>query len=104
MVDPDTLGSIGLDELAKLLFKYGYATIGRRSLMEMLRRDGFLTIDGPFRNLPTSEALERGLLEIREAEVYNPYGRPQTIKTALVTGAGQVYFIDRYLQERQART
>lgn len=103
MVDPKALGSIGIDDLAKLLFKYGYVTIGRRSLMEMMRRDGFLTIDGPFRNLPTSEALEQGLLEIREAKVYSPHGRTQTIKTTLVTGAGQIYFIDRYLKERQIK-
>ena len=97
--DADILGVISIHDLAQLLFKYGLKGIGRRSLMECMRRDGFLIPMGLDRNTPTPAALEMGLLEVHEAKVYNPFGRTQTIKVPMVTGAGQVYFIDRYLQE-----
>lgn len=88
--------SILVSELAKLLKQNGLP-VGQNRLFEWLRRDGFLMKRGESRNMPTQYALENGWMEIKERTINNPDGSIRLTRTPKVTGKGQQYFINRYL-------
>lgn len=88
--------SILIGDLAKLLKQNGYDT-GQHRLFRQLRNEGFLMKNGSSRNMPTQRAMERGLFEVKETTINNPDGTIRITKTPKVTGKGQVYFINRYL-------
>lgn len=90
--------SILVGQLSALLKQNG-ANIGQNRLFERLRNDGFLIKFGERRNCPTQRALEMGLFELKERTVNNPDGSVRITLTTKVTGKGQVYFINRYLNE-----
>lgn len=90
--------SILVGQLSALLKQNG-ANIGQNRLFERLRNDGFLIKFGERRNCPTQRALEMGLFELKERTVNNPDGFVRITLTTKVTGKGQVYFINRYLNE-----
>lgn len=90
--------SILVGQLAALLKQNG-VNIGQNRLFERLRNDGFLIKFGERRNCPTQRALEMGLLELKERTVNNPDGSVRITLTTKVTGKGQVYFINRYINE-----
>ena len=89
--------SILVGDLAKILKQNGVET-GQKRLFERLRQDGYLIKDGNSRNMPTQRAMEMGLFEVKESTVSNPDGSIRVTKTTKVTGKGQAYFVNRYLQ------
>ena len=89
--------SILVGDLAKILKQNGVET-GQKRLFEQLRQDGFLIKDGQSRNMPTQRAMEMGLFEVKESTVSNPDGSIRVTKTTKVTGRGQSYFVNKYLQ------
>ena len=89
--------SILVGDLAKILKQNGVET-GQKRLFERLRQDGFLIKDGQSRNMPTQRAMEMGLFEVKESTVSNPDGSIRVTKTTKVTGRGQGYFVNKYLQ------
>lgn len=89
--------SILIGDLAKILKQNGIPT-GQKRLFEQLRQDGYLMKDGQSRNMPTQRAMEMGLFEVKESTVNNPDGSIRVTKTTKVTGKGQTYFVNRYLQ------
>lgn len=93
--------SILIGDLAKLLKQNGYNT-GQNRLFEELRGRGFLMKTGSSQNMPTQAAMERGLFEVKESTVVNPDGSVRVTKTTKVTGKGQQYFINLFL-EREIR-
>ena len=90
--------SILVGQLAALLKQNG-VNIGQNRLFERLRDDGFLIKFGSRRNCPTQRAMDMGLFELKERTVNNPDGSVRITLTTKVTGKGQVYFINRYLNE-----
>lgn len=50
-------------------------------------------------NMPMQKSMELGLFKIKERTVNNPDGSVRIIKTVLVTGKGQQYFINKFLEE-----
>ena len=63
-----------------------------------MRENGYLiTRRGADYNMPTQRAMEMKLFEIKERTVNNPDGSVRIIRTALVTGKGQQYFINKFL-------
>ena len=48
-------------------------------------------------NMPTQRSMELGLFEIKERTINNPDGSIRITKTVLVTGKGQQYFINKFL-------
>ena len=48
-------------------------------------------------NMPTQKAMELGLFEVKETSVVHADGRVTVSKTPKVTGKGQLYFVNRYL-------
>lgn len=90
--------SILVGELAKILKQNGI-DIGQKRLFAWLREKGYLIKrQGTDYNMPTQKAMELGLFEIKEGSYVNGSGVNITTKTPKVTGKGQQYFINKFLQ------
>ena len=90
--------SILIGDLAKLICQNGYR-IGQKRLFQWMRDNGYLMKHGASKNLPTQRYVEQGLFEIKESSVQNPDGSVRITKTTKVTGKGQVYFVNKFLQD-----
>lgn len=89
--------SILIGELAKILKQNGVDT-GQRRLFEWLRRNGYLIRrNGSDYNMPTQRSMEMKLFEIKESTAINPDGSTRINRTPKVTGKGQAYFINKFL-------
>ena len=91
--------SILVGELAKILKQNGI-DMGQKRLFAWLRENGFLIKrKGTDYNMPTQKAMDLGLFEIKEGSYVNGSGVNITTKTPKVTGKGQQYFINKFLQQ-----
>lgn len=91
--------SILVGDLAKLLKQNGYH-IGANRLFEKLRNEGYLIKrKGCDWNMPTQKSMELELFEIKESTHLDGNGCNVTTKTPKVTGKGQVYFVNKFLNE-----
>ena len=91
--------SILIGELAKILKQNGVNT-GEKRLFEQLRNDGYLIKrKGTDYNSPTQKAMELGLFEVKETCITHADGHTTVNKTTKVTGRGQQYFINKFLNE-----
>lgn len=92
--------SILVGELAKIL-KQNEINIGGGRLFEWLRGNGYLIKrKGTDWNMPTQKSMELRLFEIKESTHLDSNGVNITTKTPKVTGKGQQYFINKFLQEQ----
>lgn len=92
--------TILIGELAKLLRQNGIDT-GEKRLFEWMRQKRFLiSRKGTDYNMPTQRSMELKLFEVKERTINNPDGSVRITKTTVVTGKGQQYFINRFLQEQ----
>lgn len=82
-------------QLAKVLRQNGL-DIGQNRLFDRLRQEGFLGKAGRNTNMPTQKAVEMGLFKVKESVRVHSDGHTTSSFTPLVTGKGQVYFINRY--------
>lgn len=90
--------TILIGDLAKLIKQNGY-DIGQNRLFEWLRSNGYLiSRNGESYNMPTQRAMDLELFEVKERTHLNPDGSVRLTKTTKVTGKGQVYFINKFLQ------
>lgn len=90
--------SILVGELAKILKQNGIE-MGQKRLFAWLREKGYLIKrQGTDYNMPTQKAMDLGLFEIKEGSYVNGSGVNITTKTPKVTGKGQQYFINKFLQ------
>ena len=90
--------SILIGDLAKLIRQNG-VDIGQNRLFGWLRDNGYLIGSGDRRNMPTQRAMDLGLFDIKERTFQNPDGSVRITKTTKVTGKGQQYFINKFLQK-----
>ena len=89
--------AILIGDLAKLLKQNGIET-GQKRLFAWLRENGYLIKrKGTDWNMPTQKSMEMGLFEVKESTVNNPDGSSRINRTTKVTGKGQVYFINKFL-------
>lgn len=95
----DTSTVIQVKELSAYLCSNG-VKIGRNKLFEKLRNDGFLCKSGETRNLPTQEALDAQLMEVKQS-VFMRSGEVATGSTTYITQKGLEYFLRRYGGVRQ---
>lgn len=92
--------SILIGELAKILRGNGIQ-IGQKRLFQWMRENGYLIKrQGTDYNMPTPRSMEMGLFEIKEGSYTNGNGVNIITKTPKVTGRGQVYFINKFLNGR----
>lgn len=89
--------SILIGELAKLMKQNGIDT-GEKRLFKWLRDNGYLIKrKGTDYNMPTQKSLELKIIEIKERTINNPDGSIRITKTPKITGKGQQYFINKFL-------
>lgn len=50
--------------------------------------------------MPIQRYVEQGLFEVKESTVNNPDGSVRLTRTTKVTGKGQIYFINKFLNKR----
>lgn len=91
--------SIMVGELVKLLRQNG-VSIGQNRMFEWLRNNDYLMKSGESYNLPTQKSMERGLFEIKESTYVTPDNCVHVSKTTKVTGAGQQYFVNLFLNDK----
>lgn len=89
--------SILVGQLAKIIKQNG-VNIGQNRMFEWLRKNGYLGKTGSNKNLPTQKAMDLGLFEIKESTFQNPDGSVRITRTTKVTGKGQQYFINKFLE------
>ena len=87
--------AILIREMAKLLKQNG-VDMGEKRLFSWLRANGFLISCGDDYNLPTQYSMERGLMIIRE-RTYTDDIHTRIMRTPMITGKGQQYFINKFI-------
>lgn len=86
-----------IGELAKIITQNGYE-IGQNRLFAWMRMNHYLGTIGEYRNIPCQKYLEMGLFELKK-NVHSQNGQMVTTITPKVTGKGQQYFVNKFLQE-----
>lgn len=90
--------SILVGQEAKLISQSGYP-IGKNRFFAWLRTNGYLCSRGADYNMPTQRSREMNLIEIRIRTVTNPDGSVRETKTPMITGKGQIYFLNKFKKE-----
>ncbi|MDR1208310.1 MAG: phage antirepressor KilAC domain-containing protein [Holosporales bacterium] len=89
--------SVLIGKLAKILRGNGIE-VGQNRLFERLRQSGFLVKrKGSDFNTPTQKSMELGLFRSTETAITHSDGRITVSKTTKVTGKGQQYFVNMFL-------
>lgn len=87
--------SILIGDMAKLICQNGHE-IGQNRLFEWMHQNDYLIKSGGSKNMPTQKAMEQKLFEVKERTVVNPGGSVRITRTTLVTGKGQIHFINKF--------
>lgn len=86
-------------ELAKILHQNGI-NVGQNRLFKWLRKNGYLiSRKGTSYNMPTQKSMELGLFKIKESAITHSDGHVTITKTPKVTGKGQIYFVNKFLNK-----
>lgn len=94
--------SILVGEFAKILKQNG-VDVGQKRLFEWLRENGYLIKrKGADFNSPTQKSMELGLFEIKETPIHHNSGEISISRTSKITGKGQAYFINKFLDKAVA--
>ena len=88
--------SILVRYLAKVLHQNG-VNIGQNRMFAWLRENGYLIKSGSDKNMPTQRAMEMKLFRIKEGTYIDSNGNNVTTKTPKVTGKGQIFFVNKFL-------
>ena len=88
--------SILIGQLAKILRQNG-VNIGQNRLFAWMRKNGYLGTRGSNRNVPTQRSMELGLFKTKETVINHSDGHTTVNITTKVTGKGQQYFINEFL-------
>lgn len=83
-------------DLAKIIRQNG-VDIGEKRLFEILRKNGYLCKSGSDKNMPTQRSMDLELFRIKET-VHTSATGSFTARTPKVTGKGQKYFVDKFLE------
>lgn len=83
-----------IGELAKLICQSG-VDMGQNRLFAWMRDNGYLMQRGEQKNMPTQQAMDMKLFEIKERTIPTNGGMIRITRTPMVTGKGQQYFIDK---------
>lgn len=85
-----------IGELAKIITQNGYP-IGEKRLFAWMRENGYLGKHGERYNIPNQQYVEQGLFEIKKGVRSGSGGVLHTTITTKLTGKGQVYFVNKFL-------
>lgn len=84
-------------ELAKILQQNG-VNIGQNRLFDWMQKNGYLCSKGQYYNQPTQRAQEMGLFELKKTTINKPDGSVLVSTTTVVTGRGQIYFLNKFIK------
>ena len=88
-----------IGELAKILKQNGI-DIGQNKLFQWLRAHGYLiSRHGESWNQPTQKSMKLGLFELKKTNINHADGHTTVNTTTKVTGKGQQYFINKFLNQ-----
>lgn len=87
-----------IGELAKILKQNGI-DIGQNKLFQWLRSNGYLISRGESWNQPTQKSMQLGLFELKKTNINHVDGHTTVNTTTKVTGKGQQYFINKFLNQ-----
>lgn len=88
-----------IGELAKILKQNGI-DIGQNKLFQRLRSNGYLiSRRGESWNQPTQKSMQLGLFELKKTNINHADGHTTVNTTTKVTGKGQQYFINKFLNK-----
>jgi len=89
--------SILIGNFAKLLCQNGI-NVGQNRLFSWFREHGYLiSCRGERWNFPKQEYVDKGYFEIKKSVVNNPDGSTRVNHTPKITGKGQIYFLNKFL-------
>ena len=94
--------SILIGDLAKLICQNGHQS-GQSRSFQWMRDHGYLMKVGASYNMPTQRYMEQGLFEVKERSIQNPDGSVRITKTTAITGKGQLYFINKFLNKDEIK-
>lgn len=90
-----------IGELAKILKQNGI-NIGQNKLFQWLRSNGYLiSRRGDSWNQPTQKSMQLGLFELKKTNINHADGHTTINTTTKVTGKGQQYFINKFLNQER---
>lgn len=90
--------SVLVGDLAKIIKQNG-VNIGANRLFQWLRQEGYLIKrNGTDYNMPTQYSMDLGLFQVKETSITHSDGHISISKTPKVTGKGQVYFINKFIE------
>lgn len=92
--------SILVGEFAKIL-RQNDVEIGQKRLFTWLRDNGYLIKNGCSYNMPTQKSMELGLFEIKETIISHSDGHTSISRTPKITGRGQIYFVNKFINEAE---
>lgn len=87
-------------ELAKMIAQNG-VDIGQNRLFAWMREKGYLGKSGCNYNRPTQRSIEMGILKVKETAVHHADGHVTINSTPKVTEKGQVYFVQKFMSEKE---
>lgn len=92
--------NILISELAKVLKQNGVPNMGQNRLFQWLRDNNYLiSRRGTDYNMPMQKSMEMGLFCIKETTVNHSDGHTSISRTPKVTGKGQIYFVNKFLNK-----
>lgn len=91
--------SIPMSQLAKILSQNGVKNMGQNRLYQWLRDHGYVGKSGAYYNLPMQRYVEQGLFTVRTS-TFSKGSDMCTANTTRVTGKGQQYFINLFLDKQ----
>lgn len=95
--------TILIGDLAKIIKQNG-VDMGQKRLFAWLRENGYLIKrKGADYNMPTQKSMEMKLFEIKETAITHSDGHISVSKTPKVTGKGQQYFINLFLNQEEEK-
>lgn len=89
-----------IKDLATILKQNG-VDIGQNRLFDWLRENGYLCTGGRRHNQPTQRSLDLKVMDVREHVRTNKDGELVTRFTPLITGKGQLYFVNKFLVKEE---
>jgi anti-repressor protein len=88
--------SINVSTMAKILNQNGF-DIGEGRLYKWLRDNKYLIKEkGRSYNRPTQKSMDRQAMEVRESSRVSANGNNHTDCVTLITGKGQIYFLNKF--------
>lgn len=94
-------GAISIGEFCKIVYEEHGINIGRNKMFAWFRNKGYLISSGREKNNPKQKYIQQGLFISNPVIVARSEGNVQEA-TTLITGKGQVYFVNKLLKQQIA--